>query len=702
MAPSVSGTTTVGQQLTAVTGTWTGSPAPTFTYQWLRCNSGGGSCGSILNQTNQTYTLVSADSGQTIAVTVTGTNSSGFSSASSQPVGPIASGNAPPVNTSVPTVSGAAVQGSTLTAAPGTWTGSPAPTFTYQWQRCDSAGASCGDPLGQTATTYLLGQPDVGSTLRVVVTGMNGSGSSSANSAVTAVVVANSGVGPTTPVLDNFNRANGGAGANWSLIRPSGFAGLNVSGNAVVDASASLFTWDFWNAASSGPDAEAYVTVSTYGASDTIRLGARVSNAGTTGQSGYYVAISSAGVWSLLRIDAGVSTTLATGPTQPLASGHKIAIQVVGTVITALHFSGGSWQQVMSYDTSGDATRYSAAGRLGLEFRSSTLDDFGGGTLSGGGGTPPVNTVAPSVSGTTTVGQQLTAVTGTWTGSPAPTFTYQWLRCNSGGGSCGSILNQTNQTYTLVSADSGQTIAVTVTGTNSSGFSSASSQPVGPIASGNAPPVNTSVPTVSGAAVQGSTLTAAPGTWTGSPAPTFTYQWQRCDSAGANCGDLLGQTATTYLLGQPDVGSTLRVAVTGINGSGSSSANSAVTAVVVANSLVGPTTPILDNFNRANGAAGANWSLIKPGTSFAAMKVSGNAAQDSVTTGVFAWNFWNPTTFGPNCEAYVTVSTYGAGDVIRIGARVTAAARPPTPATTSRSTRAASGRSSGSTTAVRP
>jgi len=72
------------------------------------------------------------------------------------------------------------------------------------------------------------------------------------------------------------------------------------------------------------------------------------------------------------------STTLATGPTQPLASGDKIAIQVVGTVVTALHFSGGNWQQVMSYNTSGDAIKYSAAGRLGLEFRSSTLDDFGG------------------------------------------------------------------------------------------------------------------------------------------------------------------------------------------------------------------------------------------------------------------------------------------------------------------------------------
>ena len=81
-----------------------------------------------------------------------------------------------------------------------------------------------------------------------------------------------------------------------------------------------------------------------------------MTNGGTTGQSGYYAAISSAGAWSMLRIDAGTSAT-------------------------ALHFSGGSWQQVLSYDTSGDATRYTGAGNLAIEFRSSTIDDFGGGKI---------------------------------------------------------------------------------------------------------------------------------------------------------------------------------------------------------------------------------------------------------------------------------------------------------------------------------
>ena len=191
-----------------------------------------------------------------------------------------------------------------------------------------------------------------------------------------------SGIGPTTPVLDNFNRANGGAGANWSLIRPSGFAALKVSSNAASDSSATSFTWDFWNQSTFGPDCEAYATIATYGASDTIRIGARVTNGGTTGASGYYAAITSAGAWSILRIDAGPSTTLASGVTQTLASGDKVAIRVVGSVVTALHFTtAGGWVSVMRYDTGSDAVRYTNAGNLAVEFKTSTIDDFGGGSL---------------------------------------------------------------------------------------------------------------------------------------------------------------------------------------------------------------------------------------------------------------------------------------------------------------------------------
>ena len=572
-----------------------------------------------------------------------------------------------PGNSSPPSISGAAVQGQTLIAAPGSWSGSPVPTLIYQWLRCDSSGVNCTAIAGATGQSYLLTAGDVGFTIEVRVTGTNSVGSASAASSQSATVAASGAVGPTTPVLDGFNRSNGGAGAGWSLFRPTGFGSMNVSGNAAVDSSTTAFAWNYWNAASFGPDCEAYVTIASYGASDTVRIGARVINAGTSSASGYFVQVSATGVWSIVRIDGGPSATLASGPTQMLAAGDKIAIRIVGSVVTALHYASGSgWTQVLSYDTSNDAIRYTSAGRIALEFKTSTLDDLGGGTLTAS--SAPVNLSVPTVSGSLVSGQTLTAAPGSWSGSPSPSFAYQWERCDSGGVNCVVIVGATLSSYTLAGADVGSTLVVGVTASNSAGSAGpVFSAPTGVVAAAAVPPVNLSVPTVSGSLVSGQTLTAAPGSWSGSPSPSFAYQWERCDSGGVNCVVIVGATLSSYTLAGADVGSTLVVGVTASNSAGSAGpVFSAPTGVVTAG--LAPTTPVLDGFNRSNGGAGAGWSLFRP-TGFGSMNVSGNAAVDSSTT-AFAWNYWNAASFGPDCEAYVTIASYGASDTVRIGARV--------------------------------
>jgi hypothetical protein len=99
-----------------------------------------------------------------------------------------------PTNTALPTISDTTPQsGQTLTAANGTWTGDAPITFTYQWQRCNASGASCVTIAGATAQTYTVQAADVGSTLRVVVTGRNAVGASAATSAATAVVTRGTG-----------------------------------------------------------------------------------------------------------------------------------------------------------------------------------------------------------------------------------------------------------------------------------------------------------------------------------------------------------------------------------------------------------------------------------------------------------------------------------------------------------------------------
>jgi len=180
-------------------------------------------------------------------------------------------------------------------------------------------------------------------------------------------------------------------------------------------------------------------------------------------------------------------------------------------------------------------------------------------------GALPVNTVAPVVSGTATVGQTLTTTNGTWLGAPAPTFTYQWQRGVS------NISGATSSTYVLVSADAGNTVRCVVTATNPLGSVSANSNSTATVA---APPVNTVAPVVSGTASVGATLSTTNGTWTGTPAPSFSYQWQR------NTSNISGATSSTYVIQLADVGFTLRCVVTGTNSVGSASANSNSTGTV--------------------------------------------------------------------------------------------------------------------------
>jgi hypothetical protein len=87
-------------------------------------------------------------------------------------------------------------------------------------------------------------------------------------------------------------------------------------------------------------------------------------------------------------------------------------------------------------------------------------------------------------------------------------------------------------------------------------------------------PVNTVAPAVTGTASVGQTLTTTNGTWTGAPAPTFTYQWQR------NTSNISGATSSTYVIQAEDATNTLRCVVTATNPLGAVSANSNSTATV--------------------------------------------------------------------------------------------------------------------------
>jgi hypothetical protein len=94
-------------------------------------------------------------------------------------------------------------------------------------------------------------------------------------------------------------------------------------------------------------------------------------------------------------------------------------------------------------------------------------------SLGAGAGTAPAFTSAPTIAGTETVGEVLTATTGTVTGSPMPTKTWQWYRDGI------AISGANAATYTLVGGDATHALTVEETATNSAGVSRAISDATG-------------------------------------------------------------------------------------------------------------------------------------------------------------------------------------------------------------------------------
>jgi len=200
------------------------------------------------------------------------------------------------------------------------------------------------------------------------------------------------------------------------------------------------------------------------------------------------------------------------------------------------------------------------------------------GEARSGAGAAPSNTTPPAVSGSPVVGAVLTASSGAWSGDTPISFSFAWQRCDSSGGSC-SANGSSGQTYTVAQGDVGHAFRVDVSATNDAGSGSALSAPSSAVAAAT-PPRNTSLPTLGGTARQGSSLTTTVGSWSGDPAPTYAYAWERCNSSGGSCASIARQSSRTLTLETADVGSTIRSIVTATNAGGQASAVSVQSAVV--------------------------------------------------------------------------------------------------------------------------
>ena len=269
-----------------------------------------------------------------------------------------------------------------------------------------------------------------------------------------------------------------------------------------------------------------------------------------------------------------------TGPAATMAPNTTTTPMRIGQHVGA----GQYWPGVID-----DASFYAAAltasevaAHYDASVNGSTVTSAATAVVGGAAPVAPSNTGLPVVSGTAQEGQTLTAAPGTWSGDAPISYAYQWRRCNSVGGACVDV-GANASSFVLTGADVGSTLRVQVTGSNVAGSSTAVSDATAPVVGLSQPPVNQTAPTISGTAQVGQTLTASSGSWSGSPPISYAYQWRRCNSAGGACVDV-GANASSFALTGADVGSTLRVQVTGSNVAGSSTAVSSATAQVVGSS----------------------------------------------------------------------------------------------------------------------
>jgi len=148
--------------------------------------------------------------------------------------------------------------------------------------------------------------------------------------------------------------------------------------------------------------------------------------------------------------------------------------------------------------------------------------------------------------------------------------------------------------------------------------------------SGSSPPpavpTNTSLPTITGIAQVGQTLTSSTGGWNPSTGLTYTRAWLRCSSS---CTAISGATSSSYVPVSADAGNTLRLRVTATGAGGSTSATSAATATVAAAAVSGG--------GGTGGTAGTSLPAPLPASTGTTFYVSTSGSDSNPGTQTLPW-----------------------------------------------------------------
>ena len=505
---------------------------------------------------------------------------------------PVAALAAAPANTSLPTVSGSAFVGSTLTGTTGTWSNSPT-SYSYQWQRCGYKTAVLADtpvgywrmddPIPSTQMADSSGNANTGSYVNGPTLGASGGLAGDSDSAVSFNGTSQYATVPNSTSLNSPSTAitleavvkPGTISSQVPIVlkSPSTFSNPYYQYGLFLDTTKGVRLAIAINGNLTG--AEFYNTgwvsnqwnhiVGSYDGS-TVRIwvngtlvGTQAVTIGTINQystpvdiGAYETKAKSAG-----NVFPGVIDEVAVYPTA--LSSTRIAVHKDMFQAGCTNISGAATNR---YTLVAADQNYSVA----LKVTATNADGSASATSAQTAAVTqipvPQNTSAPTVSGIAAVGKTLTTTNGSW--NYASSYGYQWQRCDASGANCANISGATASTYTTVSADQGSTLRSVVTATNSSGSASANSVATSVILQ-YAPPTTISLPTVVGFVDVGNTLTTDGGIWSSDDTFSVAEQWQRCSPG---CSDISGATGTSYQAAAADLGARLRVKVTATNATG--------------------------------------------------------------------------------------------------------------------------------------
>jgi len=478
-APTISGTAAVGQTLTTAPGTWSASPRATIAYQWQRCTDAiASACEDIPSATAVAYAVQAADAGRVLRVRETATNSWGsatsFSSFTSE------------VNLT------RATGGSTVYDAgewrihrfngPGTFTVAAGQNIIAEYLVVAGGGGGGMDMGGgggaggvlQGTATFAAGQA------YAITVGNGGTGAPAActsgqpcghqytisaqnggNSAISGSGVSVTSIGGGRGGSSYWaytpgpGGASGGSGGGASAYTDGNRTGQGVGGGTAGQGNngggAGVQYYGGGGggagAAGQGSGARAHGGI---GIQSSI-LGTSYYFAGGGGGSGYSAEGGNGGLGGGGGGAACTATWFGTGGGSALnagSNGGNGCNQPGGDAGVNTGGGGGGSSHYNSNNRGGNG----GSGIVVIRYRK-----FGG----------YVNQVLPTISGSGVWGEPMTAEPGTWAGQgSAPTYRYEWHRCDANGNSCVSTGSASKQ-YTPSRLDAGATLRVKVIADNS-------------------------------------------------------------------------------------------------------------------------------------------------------------------------------------------------------------------------------------------